>query len=469
MGMNKTRLGWIRVLLVVSQVVLTIFVVQWLVTRYQDQKEVLTEKIVSQYFLSKEQVLDSALIKNVINPVIRIGGTIDADSLKNGSSTVVAIRIGDTVHEPSALTKEYQLWAKGKEAMFLRSLKLYISQGGDGPDSLNRIDAYTVEDCDTGLFRHVFTDRMSKNGLSVAFNWVEDSAPHHLEGKNFIMLNDSLSGDFPSAAIGKFNSLIIKDISTEILLGVILLLMTASAFIVTFRSLKKQLILNSLRNDFVSNISHELKTPVATVRVALEALRSPRLTGDPGKTSEYLAMASTEISRLEKLVGRVLEQSLLEESDSPMLKESIDISSLLTEIVKGFELRLPADEVRFIFEEQETGLVIQGDRLYLTSVFANLIDNSLKYSFRPALIKIRTCRSKNMACISVEDNGPGIPREYQSKVFDKFFRIPDKRQIKGYGLGLTFARQVIRRHGGSITVRNLEKGCMFTITLPAES
>lgn len=447
---NSKKIVWLGLLLIFSQLLLSVFVVQWLIYQYREEKQVLTQELIGQYDESQGQVFDSLLINKVVNPAIRLRHRASIDTLSH-TNAVVTIT--------------------SKEDVLLRSVKLFIAQTSDSIPSDAHYQGIFPGEPDTILFKSVFAERLSRKGIPVTYTWIgHPDSLVRTEKKKAIVLQGPEWASFPVARIGRFSPLIIRKISGQIAFSLILLLLTGSAFVITFLSLKKQLVLNALRNEFVGNISHELKTPVATVKVALEALqRSDRLM-DPVKTAEYLNMASIEMNRLEKLVSRVLDQSLLEEKNGMPHAETVNLNDLVEEVLKGFELRAELEGARLEFENDGNASGISGDKLYISSVLVNLIDNSLKYASPGAEVHIRIHSSGDNTFLSVADNGPGIPREYHSRIFEKFFRIPgnNRHNIKGYGLGLTFAQQVMKQHGGTISLKNLDKGCMFTLCFPVQ-
>ena len=466
---NNKKIVWIRLLLIFSQLLLSGFVVQWLVYQYGEEKQALTQELTVQYIESQGQVMDSLLVNKVVNPAIRFKHRPAGDTLTHASA-LVTISLPDSARIDPPESGNFEIRVNRKEDVLLRSVKLFIAQTSDSIHPDYHYESLFPGEPDTLLFKTVFAERLSSKGITVSYTWIgqPDSVIRTSKTKAIILQGPDW-GSFPVARIGRFNPFIIKKISGQIAFSLILLLLTGSAFVITFLSLKKQLVLNALRNEFVGNISHELKTPVATVKVALEALqRSDRLM-DPAKAAEYLSLASMEMNRLENLVSRVLDQSLLEEKNGIPHAETVNLNDLVDEVLKGFELRAESEGARMKFDKDDAECIISGDKLYISSVLVNLIDNSLKYASPDAEVCIRTHTSKDCICLSMADNGPGIPKEYQSRIFEKFFRIPgnNRHNIKGYGLGLTFAQLVMKQHGGTINLKNLDKGCMFTLCFPA--
>lgn len=244
---------------------------------------------------------------------------------------------------------------------------------------------------------------------------------------------------------------------------------TIAAFLFLYRSLKAQHRLALLKSDFISNITHELKTPIATVGVAIEALKNFNAMNDPQRTREYLDISGNELQRLGLLVDKVLRLSMFEQDKMELRKESIDMKQVVQEVLQSMKLQFEKSKASVNIDMEAEHATVSGDRLHLLSVMYNLIDNALKYCKEKPEINIQLLQHDNALRVSVQDNGIGIPAEYRSKVFDKFFRVPhgDTHNIKGYGLGLSYVAEVVHKHGGAIEVQaGPTGGSVFVVTLP---
>ncbi len=268
--------------------------------------------------------------------------------------------------------------------------------------------------------------------------------------------------------IGNTFPYLIKRIALPILFSLLLLAITIFSFVLLYRNILKQRRLGELKNEFISNITHELKTPIATVGVAIEALKNFNAIDNPGRTKEYLDISSNELQRLSLLVDKVLKLSMFEKKEMELKYETVNLTQIVNEVVSSLKLQLEKYGAR-VTVIQEGDSVIQGDRLHLLSVVFNLIDNALKYSKGEPAIQVDVKEKDNNVVLAITDNGIGIAPEYKDKIFEKFFRIPhgDTHNAKGYGLGLSYAAQVIQKHNGTIEVESKTgAGTKFTITLP---
>jgi two-component system phosphate regulon sensor histidine kinase PhoR len=270
--------------------------------------------------------------------------------------------------------------------------------------------------------------------------------------------------------ISNTNPVVLQKMWPQILFSLMLVGLTALSFFLLLRSLIQQRKLTKIKNDFISNITHELKTPIATVSVAIEALRNFDALHDPERTKEYLAISSNELQRLSFLVDKVLKLSMFEKHQVELKEEAVDLAVLVKEVVGSMKLQFDKYRAQINVQLQGYRFGITADRLHITSVLFNLLDNALKYSKENPSIGIELKDESEQIFLLVTDNGIGIPVEYHKKIFDKFFRVPsgDTHNVKGYGLGLSYVSYVIERHDGSIEVESQPGiGSRFIIKLPA--
>lgn len=261
---------------------------------------------------------------------------------------------------------------------------------------------------------------------------------------------------------------IFKRIAIPILFSVFLVAFTAVSFWLLYRNLLRQNRLAEIKNEFISNITHELKTPIATVSVAIEALRSFNANHDPQRTKEYLDISANELQRLSLLVDKVLKLSMFEKREIDLQYEPLDMKLLVQEVTSSLRLQFEKHHAQLnVTSEGDTTL--EGDRLHLVSVVFNLLDNAIKYSNDAPKIDVAIIGNDNYINLVIKDSGIGIPEEYRGKIFEKFFRVPtgNLHNAKGYGLGLSYVAHVVNRHNGTIDVESIPgDGSKFIISLP---
>ena len=262
---------------------------------------------------------------------------------------------------------------------------------------------------------------------------------------------------------------LLKKLSLPILFSVFLIGVTILSFVILYRNLLRQQRLAEIKNEFISNITHELKTPIATVSVAIEALKNFNAIHDPEKTKEYLDISGNELQRLSLLVDKVLKLSMFEKKQIELTKEVFDLKILTQEVLDSMRLQFEKNNAVVNFNTHGDQFIVTADKLHITSVIYNLLDNALKYSKDEPVINVELSVLQNTLELKVTDNGIGIAPEYRSKIFDKFFRVPtgNRHAVKGYGLGLSYVSEIIKRHDGSINVESeLGKESTFTVELP---
>jgi two-component system, OmpR family, phosphate regulon sensor histidine kinase PhoR len=262
---------------------------------------------------------------------------------------------------------------------------------------------------------------------------------------------------------------LMKKITQPVLFSIFLLGVTIFCFVLFYRNLLAQQRLTAIKNDFISNITHELKTPIATVSVAIEALKNFNALDDPQKAKEYLDISGNELQRLSLLVDKVLKLSMFENKEIALQKEPFDLAQLTEDVMASMKLQFEKQKAICSLEISSGNFVIEADKLHLTSVIYNLLDNALKYSKGNPEIKVSLIDQKQYLELRVSDNGIGIAPEYKRKIFEQFFRVPsgNRHNIKGYGLGLSYVNHIVASHQGFIEAETeLGKGSTFIVKLP---
>lgn len=245
--------------------------------------------------------------------------------------------------------------------------------------------------------------------------------------------------------------------------SVTVILLIAIAFIALFRTIGRQRRLSGLKDDFIDSMTHELLTPIATLKISLETLENKDVRESEEKTSRYLNISKMELSRVSDIVHNVLYSSLLEQQEAKLKVERINVNEVLDDLVnyhsdinKGVDIQYQSLEDPWV----------SSDRQHLTNVLHNLIDNGIKYANGKADITIIPTRHESELSIVVNDNGCGIPESEQSRVFEKFYRSKDVQDIKGLGVGLYYVKTILTRLKGSVELlHSSPKGSSFKVSL----
>lgn len=309
-----------------------------------------------------------------------------------------------------------------------------------------------------------------KDSIPGKWHFKRDSSDAVITDKVFVGYNTPYAYQARFEGTGKY---VLGKMQMQIGGSVLLLLLVAGSFVILYRNLLAQQRLAEIKNDFISNITHELKTPIATVGVAIEALRNFNAIQSPEKTKEYLDISAAELQRLSLLVDKVLKLSMFEKQQIELNKEPFDLKELIEENLRIMKLQFDKHKAKVVFAATDNSYVIEADKLHMTSVIYNLLDNALKYSGnKPEIQVLMQMPNAEHIQLQITDNGIGIAPQHQSKIFEKFFRVPtgNKHNIKGYGLGLSYVAQVIKSHKGSIRVESEpDKGSTFIVELPVVS
>ena len=231
----------------------------------------------------------------------------------------------------------------------------------------------------------------------------------------------------------------------------------------------KQKRLSEVITDFINNMTHELKTPIATISLSSEMIMRLGNDDDLEKAKKYAGIIFKENKRLETQVERVLNISTLDTENTTLNKKSLDFHELLAEVKDTFDFNQLANGGKILIENNASVFTIQADPIHITNVVYNLLDNAVKYSTTKPVISITTKNERNHLVIEIKDNGIGIRKEDLKMIFDKFYRVStgNIHDIKGFGLGLFYVKLIINEHNGSIDVKSkLGEGSTFTIKLP---
>lgn len=321
------------------------------------------------------------------------------------------------------------------------------------------------------LLEKNFEAAILRAGLPIRFQIQRMDVDSSTQTKGFLAgtYADIVSGEQFGLLLVDYYSYIWGKIVPQTLFACFLFAIVALAFLFIFQIMRQQQRLAEQKNDFIRNVTHELKTPIATVSVAMEALQNFDALQNPARTQEYLDISRMELARLSLLVDKVLRMSLFEKGEPELKLEPVDLKNLIEEILASMKLQFEKYGAKIGFSTSGADFSLEGDRLHLASVVYNLLDNALKYSPKHPNISLKLVQQEHQLTFQVQDQGQGIPTAYLEKIFEKFFRVPsgDVHNVKGHGLGLSYVAGVVHQHRGAIRVESREgAGACFTITLP---
>lgn len=469
---------WALMLMVISLIFLAGFLILFIRGSYNKEKENL-QKEVGYLFVNSIRKIEGGIINKLIftgdsalmNYKMRMP-RLKLDSLKIKS--VVSIAEHNVVGKEGRVQMEIRHREEshginemeGSVAMFVAlshdSTQINDSCRIPGTDFLKEL-------------QENFQKNMRSANLPIQYKIIKESE------NSDTMRRDLSTGSYTDISTGErylvnienYNSWIIRKISPEILFSAMLFICVILAFYLVFKALNTEKMLLNLKSDFIQNITHELKTPIATVSVALEAMRDFNVHENQNRRKEYLDISHNELRRLSLLVDKVLNISQVDRFQHSVQLVSLDVKEIIGEILNTLKLQFEKTNVEVNFNCVGDEFIIAGDRQHVDVLLYNLLDNAIKYnnSTQPR-IDIQLLQKDGFITITVADNGIGIPAEHQKNVFQKFYRVPqgDIHNVKGHGLGLSFVAQVVKEMNGEIQLESEQTvGSTFIIKLPDQS
>ena len=322
----------------------------------------------------------------------------------------------------------------------------------------------------------IFTNQLSKKGIKTPHYLVlleknitvgESNKAEDIElslfsnsKSTFLRPNQNLRAYYKDPTIEA-----LKKSSTGILFSLLLSLSVIFCLIYLLKIISTQKELAEIKNDLINNITHEFKTPIATISTAIEAIESFNVVDNKEKTKQYAAISAFQLKKLHQMVEKLLETATLDSESLLLQKEPTNIVDLVAKIANKFEL-LTKKEINFTTNIDSKILKI--DRFHFENAISNLVDNAIKYGGDSIEINLNSVL--NVTEISVADNGKGIDKSQQERIFDKFYRVPkgNTHDVKGFGIGLYYTQKIIEKHNGSINVSSNFNNIIFKLQIPNE-
>ncbi|MDB4292545.1 HAMP domain-containing histidine kinase [Maribacter sp.] len=256
---------------------------------------------------------------------------------------------------------------------------------------------------------------------------------------------------------------ILKRSVTGIGLSLLLSICIIACLLYLLHTINKQKELAEIKNDLISNITHEFKTPIATVFTAIEGIKNFNEANDKEKTNTYLDISNQQLNKLNQMVEKLLETATLDSDKLLLNKEEVDLVFLLRNMVEKYGM-LP-QEKQLTFKANATTIPLQVDAFHFENAISNLLDNAIKYGGDTVEVNLNSLLDG--VEVTIADNGKGIDKNQREKIFDKFYRIPtgNRHDVKGFGIGLFYTKKIIEKHGGSVSLVPTAKNTIFKILL----
>ena len=265
------------------------------------------------------------------------------------------------------------------------------------------------------------------------------------------------------------NTIVLKELTWFILGSIVFTFIIIAAFFLTLRTLLIQKKLGEIKSDFINNMTHEFKTPLATISLAVDALKNEKVVADKEKTAYFTGIIKEENKRMNKQVETILQAALLDRQEVQLNLKKLSANELIKNAVNNISLPIHEKGGKLEINLNATKDYVMADEVHFTNFVNNLLDNALKYSKEIPLIKLTTTNTGNLIRIKIEDNGIGMSKETVSRIFEKFYRAHtgNVHNVKGFGLGLSYVKTMVEAHKGTIKAEStLGKGSSFTISFP---
>ena len=336
--------------------------------------------------------------------------------------------------------------------------------------------AITTDTLNTPELNTYIDEQLEAKNLDVNYAYIfknnsGNTQVHNLE----IMEETALSTTAKSAYLPKNSNfkLYFTNVTSTVLkrnllglsLSAILVAAVVACLFFLLRIINRQKELAEVKNDLISNITHEFKTPISTVKVALEGIQNFNIENDPVKTRNYLQMSHTQLDKLQMMVEKLLETATLDGDRIKLQKEELNVGSLLEELVEKHQNLAPEKTFSFFSEAPE--MFLKADAFHLENALNNILDNAVKYGGDKIEVQVKT--ENDLLKITITDDGKSLTKTEAEQLFEKFYRVPkgNLHNIKGYGIGLYYTKKIIEKHGGTIKL-NLNGATSFIIRLPHE-
>jgi signal transduction histidine kinase len=443
-----------RFLMIVSMVLLGVLEFLWLQNEYKNKHRDMEDKVNHVMFSNMRDVEDSLIFSNLANQQFKVMKDKEAVSVNIVIDRKDSARMDSGCLNGKVVQTDLNFKAHHPmRGMILKSLTGDSLRDTTGLNMGVLVMRHLRSMDSTGEFEG-YQMVTWKNGDTVIGGMLSHPQMDILAGQRMALSNQNYKAEIYSSMWPHMS------------FAVFLWLMVGAAFYFTWKNLQKQIKLNALRDEFVSNITHELKTPITTVGVALESLNMSADFGAP-QSRRYLEICQSELKRLSMLVERILHNR------APQIHyEKMDVRQVLDDVMHHMKVQFDNRHAIVEVKEDGNGFVINGDKNHMSGVLYNLLENALKYSKGNPEIHIHLARNNGTIKLDVEDNGIGIDHDYHDKIFEKLFRVPhqNRHDVKGHGLGLSYVADIVKKHQGKIDlVSEPGKGSKFSLTLPAWS
>ena len=343
------------------------------------------------------------------------------------------------------------------------------------------------ERIDSAFLSNVLAHAIAQSGINLNYKYAvknsnlgrnkiifgnRDYNPGHKKEYPKLLFQTDIRGSKPNYLyiyFPKRSGYLLRETGVTIIPTIILTAFLIAIFAFTIMIILRQKKLSNIKNDFINNMTHELKTPISTISLASQMLEDGSITNTPQTISHISRVINQESKRLSFQVEKVLQMAVFNEGRLKFKFKEFDINRVIQNVVANFELRVKNKNGTLLVDLSAENATIKGDEVHITNVLFNLLDNAMKYSLDSPEIKVATENRNGEVIVSVEDKGIGIAKEHHAQIFDRFYRVPtgNVHNVKGFGLGLSYVKKIVDSHNAKIKVESaMNKGTKFIILFP---
>ena len=483
--MDKKNYKWVVYFIAITVLITLIVQVYWNYREYQINKQNLISKVqlsldnsVETYYanLTKSGIITFASLNSNKNDTIIVKTNSKKDFRKKIDSTLQ--NIAQLENEKPLLVKthnnQFPFFTANNKSIpkNIDSLisKVFISISRDTLD-LNKLNSYLQAEFERNnidvnyALKYNYKKRISEDSFAfkdAGFNLVEFPKKHlkTISKSTFLPHHSTLNLLFTNETI-----ILLKNSFISILLSLLLSTCVIASLIYLLKTIYKQKQLSEVKNDLINNITHEFKTPIATISTALEAMKNFNALDDKIKSEKYIVIANSQVDKLNFMVEKILETASLNHESLTLTKSSESVSEIINNLIEKY--KLINTEKTYNFINSTNNLVLNLDKFHFENAIGNIIDNAIKYGGDTINIELKIV--KNNCEIIITDNGNGIHKTEKDKVFEQFYRIAtgNTHNVKGFGIGLYYTKKIIEKHKGKIEIiYDKNNNTFFKITLP---
>ena len=445
----KTILPVIILLITASLIGIIIIQVSWINNMLVVKEEQLTDKVVKSMAMVGDELMEQkSALPNLKNPKFRPGFMLPSDQLLS------------ELMKPSTVARNFtafEVEEKLRRAFDLNGIKDTKFEFAI-VSSVSMFGSYEIK---SKSFLNVIEDTVNNRSFVYQLQVPSGSDYESLVPDERMMV-----------VVPNVKRIVFRQLRWMIIGAVLFTLILCAAFYVTLNALLRQKKMSEIKNDFINNMTHEFKTPLATISLAVDALRNEKVMNDRDKMGYFTGIIKEENKRMNKQVETILQAALMDRQEIQLNRKPIHVHNVIHTAMENFAPQLVNKSGKVELELNAKNDLIMADEVHFSNLIFNLVDNALKYSKDTLLIKMFTYSTNKSIVIRIEDNGIGMSKETQKRIFEKFYRAHtgNIHNVKGFGLGLSYVKTMVDAHNGKIRVDSLlGRGTTFTIEMPLKA